>query len=142
MEQLIIQLLQNVLGALASIILGYVVAFIHKRLGTEGMKKIEAQLQAHSALAELVIRAVEETYISLTGAEKYAMASKMLSDRLSKIGVTLSVEDIHTLIQGTLSKMRDQFADNWKKAESEPTSEPTPTPDANQPVPPINHVPQ
>jgi hypothetical protein len=139
MEQLLTQLLQDLLYALVSLIIGFGVSLLHKYNGSAKLQKIQQELATHEDLAKGVILAVQSIYTDLNGGAKLDQATKMLSSKLDSVGIKLSAVDIRGLIESTLVKAKSEFQDAWSK-EAAPIQPPEPTQPEVQPVEPL--VPQ
>lgn len=114
MQELLNEVLYDVLILLATVAAGFVVAWLRKRLGVEGMRKIETELAAKQELAALAVRFVEQAYKSLDGADKYDMAARWLADQAKSVGLKVSSDEIKGLIEAALRAFKDEFGDAWK----------------------------
>lgn len=107
--------IENVLIILVTLAAGYAVAYLRKRLGVEGMQKIEAELALKQELASLAVRFVEQVYRDLHGEEKYNQAAQWLAERAGEIGLSVTVEEIKGLIEAALRAFKDEFGEEWAK---------------------------
>lgn len=115
MSELVLRLLYNVLILLATIAAGYAVAWLRKRLGVEGMKRIEAELGTKQELAALAVRFVEQVYRDLHGEAKYQKAAEWLAARAAELGLTLTADEVKGLIEAALRAFKDEFGEQWAK---------------------------
>jgi len=113
MEDLLLKLLYDVLILLATVAAGYVVAWLRKKLGVEGMKKIESELETKQELAALAVRFVEQVYRELHGEEKYQKAAEWLASRAEEHGLKLTADEIKGLIEAALRSFKDEFGEQW-----------------------------
>lgn len=112
MEDLLLQVLYDILVFLATVAAGYAVAWLRKRLGVEGLAKIQAELATKQELAALAVRFVEQVY---KGPEKYEKAAEWLVSQADKLGLKLTADEIKGLIEAALRAFKDQFGDDWAK---------------------------
>jgi len=115
MEGLIMATVENILIILVTLAAGFAVVYIRKRLGVEGMQKIEKELAAKRELAYLAVLFVEQAYRDLGGEQKYNEAARWLSGRLKEKGLNIDYEEIKGLIEATLRTFKDEFGENWAK---------------------------
>lgn len=116
MSELVSRLLYDVLILLATVAAGYAVAWLRKRLGVEGMKRIEAELATKQELAGLAVRFVEQVYRDLHGEEKYQKAADWLAARAGELGLKITADEIKGLIEAALRAFKDEFGEEWAKA--------------------------
>lgn len=117
MHDALIQLLYDILVLLATVAAGYAVAWLRKRLGVEGMRRIEAELATKQELALLAVKAVEQLWSGvLHGKEKVQKAAEIISQQAGRIGLAISAEEIRTLIEWAVRTMKDEFGEEWAKA--------------------------
>lgn len=115
MHDALIRLLYDVLILLATVAAGYAVAWLQKRLGVEGMKRIEAELAAKQELAALAVRFVEQVYKDIHGEAKYQKAAEWLAARAEELGLKVTSEEIKGLIEAALRAFKDEFGEEWAK---------------------------
>lgn len=115
MDDLLLRVLYDVLVLLATVAAGYAVAWFRKRLGVEGMKRIEAELAAKQELAALAVRFVEQVYKDIHGEAKYQKAAEWLAARAGELGLKVTPEEIKGLIEAALRTFKDKFGEEWAK---------------------------
>ena len=115
MDNLIMVVLENILIILVTLLTGYAVVFIRKRLGVEGMQRIETELAVKQELASLAVRFVEQAFVDLKGEEKYTRAAIWLADRAKDIGLNISDAEIKGLIEAALRAFKDEFGEEWAR---------------------------
>lgn len=115
MDDLLLRVLYDVLVLLATVAAGYAVAWFRKRLGVEGMKRIEAELAAKQELAALAVRFVEQVYKDIHGEAKYQKAAEWLAARVGELGLKITPEEIKGLIEAALRTFKDEFGEEWAK---------------------------
>jgi LL-H family phage holin len=108
-------IIENVLIIIVTVAAGFVVAYLRKRIGIEGMHKIEAELALKQELAELAVRFVEQVYKDLHGQEKYSQAAQWLEDRAGEAGLEITANEIKGLIEAALRAFKDEFGEQWAK---------------------------
>ncbi len=117
MNEVVVALLQDALLLLVTLLAGFMVAWLKKRLSVEGMKKIETELALKQELAYLAVRFVEQAFKDLKGEEKYTQAAKWLSERAGEIGLNIAAAEIKGLIEAALRAFKDEFGEEWAKKE-------------------------
>jgi len=113
MHDLLSNLLCDVLILITTVAAGYAVALLRKRLGVEGMKRIEAELSTKQELAALAVRFVEQVYRDFCSEEKYQKAAEWLAGRAKELGFSLTPDEIKGLIEATLRAFKDEFGEQW-----------------------------
>lgn len=116
MSELVSRLLYDILILLATVAAGYAVAWLRKRLGVEGMRRVEAELATKQELAGLAVRFVEQVYRDLHGEAKYQKAAEWLAARAGELGLTVTADEIKGLIEAALRAFKDEFGEEWAKA--------------------------
>lgn len=115
MDGLIMTVIENILIILITLAAGFIVAYIRKRLGVEGMLKIEAELALKQELAALAVRFAEQAFRDLKGEEKYNRAAEWLAERAEEIGLAITAGEIKGLIEAALRAFKDEFGEEWAK---------------------------
>ncbi len=113
MENLFMTVIENLLLILVTLVTGFVVAYIRQRIGTEGMKRIEKQLQVKQDLALLAVQFVEQALQGEAGKIKYAQAATWLQEQAAKVGIGIDEAEIKGLLEATLRAIKDEFGDSW-----------------------------
>ena len=114
MEEAIMELAFNILLILITAGVGLVVELIRRKLGTERMRKIQAELELKQDIALVVVRAVEQLWVGkLKGAEKVAKAAEGISSQAKRIGLNIPPEEIETLIEWAVRTLKDEFGEEW-----------------------------
>ncbi len=114
METMIMNVVNDMFVILATAAAGMLVAWLQKKLGVEGMKKVQAELTAKQELAYLAVQFVEQAYKDFDGARKYAQAAEWLANQASERGLKVSAEEMKGLIEATLRTLKDEFGKQWK----------------------------
>ncbi|MDI6711451.1 MAG: phage holin [Bacillota bacterium] len=115
MDDLLLRVLYDVLVLLATVATGYAVTWLRKRLGVEGIKRIEAELAAKQELAALAVRFVEQVYKDIHGEAKYQKAAEWLAARAEELGLKITPEETKGLIEAALRTFKDEFGEKWAK---------------------------
>lgn len=113
MQELFNQLLYNVMMLLVTVAAGFLVAWLKKRLGVEGVNKVNAELQAKQELAAIAVRFVEQVYQELRGEEKFLKAAEWLSTEAAELGIKVSTKEVKGLIEASLRAFKDEFGEGW-----------------------------
>lgn len=116
MEDLVLRLAYDFLAILITIVVAMLVGWLKKKLGVEGIKKVQEELVAKQELALLAVKAVEQLWGGvLHGDEKVQKAAEFISTQAAKAGLTISPEEIRTLIEWAVRTMKDEFGEEWAK---------------------------
>lgn len=116
MEDLILKLVYDALAVLITVVVVFLIRLLKKKLGVEGIKKIQEELAAKKMLALLAVKAVEQLWSGvLHGEEKVQKATEIISQQAAKIGLSISPEEIRTLIEWAVRTMKDKFGESWAK---------------------------
>ena len=115
MDNLIMIVIENILIILVTLAAGYAVAYLRKRLGVEGMQKIETELALKQELAMLAVRFVEQAFRDLKGEEKYNQAAEWLAGRAGEIGLSITAKEVKGLIEASLRTFKDEFGEEWAR---------------------------
>ena len=75
MEDLVLRAASDLTALLVAVLAGLLAAWLKKRLGVEGLKKLREELEAKRELAEVAVRFVEQAYKQLHGQEKFERAA-------------------------------------------------------------------
>lgn len=119
MEDMIINLIYNLLLLLITAGVGLVVELIRRKLGTEKMRKIQAELETKQELALVAVKAVEQLWVGkLKGQEKVAKAAEIIANQAKRIGLDIPPDEIEALIEWAVRTMKDEFGEQWAKAVS------------------------
>ncbi len=112
-------IIENLLIVIITLAAGFAVAFIRKKIGTEGMQKIELELSLKQELAMLAVRFVEQVYKDFKGEEKYSFAAIWLVNRIGELGLKISESEVKGLIEAALRTFKDEFGEQWAKTKKE-----------------------
>ena len=116
METVLMDLLTQVFMLLGILLASFVVALLKKQLGVEKMKKIEAELIAKQDIVDTVVLFVQQVYDAYNGDEKYKMAMERATALLEKHGLSVTQEELESLIESSVKVLKKEFGDEWKKA--------------------------
>ncbi len=114
MDALVMAIIENILIILVTLAAGFIVAYLRKKIGVEGMQRIEAELYLKQELAETAVRLAEQVYKDCKGEEKYSMAALWLADRAKEAGLNISEGEIKGLIEAALRAFKDEFVEQWE----------------------------
>lgn len=113
MESIFMGYLQELIYLLLTIGIGFLIAYIKKCIGTEGIAKINAEIETKKELAETAVLFVQQVYKHYDGQEKYNEASIWLSAQLAEKGFKISDSEIRALIESALKQCKLVFEDQW-----------------------------
>jgi len=113
MHDALLQLLIDVIAVLVPVLVGYIVAWIQKRLGAEKIQQIKQELETKQELARIAVQFVQQAYKDMGGAEKYEKAAEWLSNMATQLGLQLSAEEIKALIEAALKQLKAEFGTAW-----------------------------
>lgn len=117
MEDLVLRLAYDVLAILITVAVAMLIGWLKKKLGVEGLKKVQEELAAKQELALLAVKVVEQLWGGvLHGEEKVEKATEYISKQAAKAGLAISPEEIRTLIEWAVRTMKDEFGEEWGKA--------------------------
>lgn len=117
MEDLVFRLVYDALAILITVVVAMLIGLLKKKLGVEGLKKVQEELTAKQELALLAVKAVEQLWGGvLHGDEKVEKATEIISEQATKIGLNISSEEIRTLIEWAVRTMKDEFGEEWANA--------------------------
>lgn len=115
MQNLVMSVVENILIIIVTVAAGYAVLYLRKRLGLEGMQKIEKELAMKQELALLAVRFAEQVYKDYKGEEKYNQAARWLSGRAKDVGLVIAPEEVKGLVEAALRAFKDEFGEQWAK---------------------------
>lgn len=116
MEDLVLRLAYDILAILITVAVALLIGWLKKKLGIEGIKKVQEELTAKQELALLAVKAVEQLWGGvLHGDEKVQKATEFISEQAAKVGLAISPEEIRTLIEWAVRTMKDEFGEAWGK---------------------------
>jgi Bacteriophage holin of superfamily 6 (Holin_LLH) len=127
-QSIIGPVLQDLLYAGAVSLVGFIIGFVKTKLGTEGMKKVQAELYHKQSVASDAVNYVEQKFIGLSSSDKFSKAADYISNALAEKGIKVSSNEIEVLVESTLARFKDVFEKQWNEAEGETTPEVASTP--------------
>lgn len=107
--------IENLLIIFVTLAAGYAIAYLRKRLGVEGMQRIETELALKQELALLAVRFAEQAFQDLKGQEKYDKAADWLANRSEEVRLSITAEEIKGLIEAALRAFKDEFGEEWAR---------------------------
>ncbi len=120
MEKLFLDVSYNFLLILATLLAGFAMAWLRKRIGVEGMNRIGAELATKQKLAALAVRFVDQAYRDLHGEAKYQKAAEWVVARAMELGLKVTPEEIKGLIEAALREIKDEFGNEWADSMGKP----------------------
>lgn len=117
MEDLVLRMAYDILAILIIGAVTLLIGWLKKKLGVEGLRKVQEELTAKQELALLAVKAVEQLWGGvLHGDQKVQKAAEIISQQAARIGIAISAEEIRTLIEWAVRTMKDEFGEQWAKA--------------------------
>ncbi|NLZ91334.1 MAG: phage holin [Clostridiales bacterium] len=115
MEQKILTLVYDLSIVLVPILVGFLIELLRRKIGIEGMKRIEVELATKQELAALAVRFVEQVYRDLKGQEKYEQAAGWLATQAGELGLKVTPDEIKGLIEAAVRAFKDEFGEEWAR---------------------------
>lgn len=115
MDDKIILLCYNVLAILIPALCAILIELARRKLGSEKIRKIQAEMQTKQELACLAVKMAEQAFKDLHGEEKFNQAAKWLTERAVENGITITVDEIKGLIEAAVRMTKDEFGEQWAK---------------------------
>lgn len=109
LTQLVLDLLLLIITAGAALL----VTYIKKQIGTENLRRIQAELASKRELALVAVKFAEQAYKDFKGEEKYQRAAEWLAARSEDLGLAMSPDEIKAFIESALREIKDMFGENW-----------------------------
>ena len=114
MHDAVIRLLYDIIAVLVPVLVGYLVAWLQKRLGAEKIEKIKRELEIKQDLARIAVQFAQQVYKDLGGPERYEKAAEWLSNMATQMGLQLSTDEVKALIEATLKELKAELGEAWK----------------------------
>jgi len=114
-EDKIIQIGFEVLSVVMPFLAGIIFEFIRRKLGVEGIKKIQEELAAKQELVSLAVRFAQQAYQDLHGPEKYQKAVDWLVMQAERHGLAFTADEIKGMIEAAVRNFKDAFGEEWGK---------------------------
>jgi len=118
MQNQLIQLGYDALAVLIPLLVALVGEYVRRKIGTENLTKIAAQLGTKQDLALMAVRFVEQVYKDAGGQAKFNEALEWLSARANDHGVKVAPDEARGLIEAALRELKDSFGEEWGKVTS------------------------
>lgn len=116
MEALILSAVKDILMILITIGVGFLVAYLKKKLGVEKLRKIQKESEFIKEVVTIGVKYAEQKYSS---GEKLDAATEWITTRLNEKGIKISKEEVEGLIESTIRDIKDEFGENWANATNE-----------------------
>jgi len=107
MNSVISSISLDVLAILIPALVGWLIAYVNKKIGTENAKKVEIQIATKKGIVWDAVNFVEQAYKDLDGPGKFAKAEAWLISEAKTVGITLTTDTIKGLIESTVKTMKD-----------------------------------
>lgn len=116
MDQMIMNVIWNVLVLLITILAGVVIRFMVEKLGTEKLRRAQAQWESMEDLTAVAIKYAEQAWREYGGEKKKEKALAFLARELSRRGIKASEDTLNDLIEAILREIKDALGEEWAKA--------------------------
>lgn len=113
MEQMIMGVIWNILILLITILAGVVIRFMAEKLGTEKLRRAQAQWESMEDLTAVAIKYAEQAWREYGGEKKKEKALAFLARELSRRGIKASEETLSDLIEAILREIKDALGEEW-----------------------------
>jgi|GEM_PF-4166560 len=116
MDQMIMNVIWDVLVLLITILAGVVIRFMVEKLGTEKLRRAQAQWESMEDLTAVAIKYAEQAWREYGGEQKKEKALAFLARELSRRGIKASEDTLNDLIEAILREIKDALGEEWAKA--------------------------
>lgn len=113
MGELFMSALQDILLLVVTVGVGFVVAFLKKKLGVEKLRKLQ---QESEFIREVVKAGVEYAEQRFDSGEKLDAAISWITEVLNQKGIIVSEKEVEGLIESTIRQLKDEFGESWGNA--------------------------
>ena len=103
---IITELLGQIFLVLATLAIGFIISFIKRKTSIEQRKILEE-------IFSDAILFTQQVYRHLDGPAKFEQAKLRVVMMLEEKGIKLNEEQIQTLIESTLKKLKNEFGEYW-----------------------------
>ena len=80
--------------------------YLRRKIGTERIKKIQAEITAKAELTTAAVNFAEQAYKDLDGAGKYEKALGWLTGQALKVGLKITVDEAKGLIESAVLALK------------------------------------
>ena len=81
--------------------------YIRRKIGTERIKRIQAELATKTALTTAAVTFAEQAYKDLDGEAKYEAALEWLTDQALSVGLKITVDEARGLIESAVLALKN-----------------------------------
>jgi Bacteriophage holin of superfamily 6 (Holin_LLH) len=122
----------TLLVTLAPVVAALLAEYLRRKIGTERLKRIKAEMEAKQTLVDLGVAFAQQAYWDLEGPERYEKAAVWIAEQAGKIGLTLTDTEAKGLIESAVRALKNYEWVPGQILESipEPTPAPPPIPEA------------
>lgn len=113
MEEKAAEIVYTVVGLGITAVAVVLVEWVRRRIGVEGMLKIQEEIGLKKELALLAIKFVEQAFRQHKGRQKFDLAAGFISEQAEKLGLQISAREIKVLVEWAVRTMKDEFGENW-----------------------------
>lgn len=112
-SQIIVDIITTVGVPLIGTLTGFAIAFLKNHVGISKLKKLQTLMDLHKSVVKDIIIEVQDLYKGASGEEKFNVASKMIADKLTSLGLPIAQDEISSLIKTVLKTVKKDFGDAW-----------------------------
>ena len=113
MNDTILALIQDAMYFLIALGVGFLVAYLKKKIGVEKLRKLQKESEF---IKEVVMAGVKYAEMRFETGQKLDEASQWITNRLNEKGLSVSKEEVDGLIESSLRDIKDEFGENWGEA--------------------------
>lgn len=107
------KILAYTLSILIPALIGVLVGYIKKRYNIEQINEFTAKLGSYKLIATMACRMAEQMYNDKGGPAKLAAATQFVIAELAKMGVTLTEDEVNSIIHAALRELKDELGSKW-----------------------------
>lgn len=119
LTQALLELALAVLAVLTPVAVGYAVELLRRKVGKEGLEKIQQEFWQKQELARLAVLFAQQAYKEMDGPAKYDRAAAWLAEQCNGIGLTFTAAEIKGLIESALKDLKHEFGEAWREAKGQ-----------------------
>ncbi len=118
-ETIVTNIAAQILAVMLPVLVAGLVELVRRKIGVEGVKKIDQELATKKEMASLAIRMAEQ----MGGQDKFNQAASWLSARAEESGFKVTPDEVKGLIEAAVRMAKDEFGEQWANIVAEPSHE-------------------
>lgn len=115
MSELLLPLIQELLYVSITVGVGFLIAYMKKKLSVEQLKQIKTEMDNKREIIELVVLFVQQVYSHLDGNARYEEALNRASILLQQKGLKITDEELQSLLESSVKNLKYEFGESWKE---------------------------